>query len=148
MERSRIRSRRNRKGDEGQALAEMAIVLPLLLLLVFGIIEMSSAWRTFQVLTNAAREGARVGILATSTEGDIRTRIQASLEGGGVVYDPDMVTVECIGANGAPTGNAVCNLSGQEVRIRVAQPFTFDVLGALGDFVPITIASTTSMRRE
>ena len=148
--RSQLRGRRGRgrRGDEGQALAEMAIVLPLLLLLVFGIIEMSNAWRTFQVLTNAAREGARVGILQSADEEAIRSRIQLSLESGGIAYVEDQVTIECIGLDGTPTGNAVCSGSGQEVRIRVTQPFTYDVLGVFGGLAPITIASTTSMRRE
>jgi len=129
-------------------LAEMAILLPVLMLLVVGIIEMSNAWRTFQVVTNAAREGAREGVLATSDETDIRTRVQRSLEGGGVAYDPDLVTVQCFSADGTFIGDGACSGSGQEVRIRIDQPFTFRVLGVLADLVPITITSTTAMRNE
>jgi Flp pilus assembly protein TadG len=43
----------------GQALVEAAMVLPLLLLLLVGIMEIGRAWNIRQVVTHAAREGAR-----------------------------------------------------------------------------------------
>ena len=56
--------RRLRRGPmSGQALAEMALILPILLLLVFGLIEFGTAWRDYQVITNAAREGARWSVV-------------------------------------------------------------------------------------
>lgn len=45
--------------ETGAALVEFAIVVPLLLLLVFGIIEFGRAYNTQNTLTHAAREGAR-----------------------------------------------------------------------------------------
>ena len=136
-----------RRGDEGQALAEMAIILPVLMLLVFGIIEMSNAWRTFQVVTNSAREGARTAILPGSDEPAIRERVRRTLEGGGLIFDQANITVECIGTDGNPVGT-VCSSSGEEARIGIGYPFTFQVLGVLADLVPITITSTTAMRNE
>ena len=56
-------SRPTRGSKAGQALVEFLIVLPVLVLLIFGIIEMGAAWRTYQVATNTAREGARLTIL-------------------------------------------------------------------------------------
>jgi len=47
--------------QEGAAMIEFAIILPLLLLFIFGIIEFSLALFNQQVITNAAREGARRG---------------------------------------------------------------------------------------
>jgi Flp pilus assembly protein TadG len=139
--------RRSRRGDEGQALAEMAIVLPILMLLVFGIIEMSNAWRTFQVVTNSAREGARTAILPGTDVNAIEDRVRRTLEGGGLIFDQANITIECIGANGNPVGT-VCSASDQEARIGIGYPFTFQVLGVLADLVPITITSTTAMRNE
>jgi Flp pilus assembly protein TadG len=43
----------------GQALVEAALVLPLLLLVLVGIMEVGRAWNIHQVVTHAAREGAR-----------------------------------------------------------------------------------------
>ncbi|MEJ5364656.1 MAG: TadE/TadG family type IV pilus assembly protein [Desulfosoma sp.] len=48
---------------DGASAVEFAIVLPLLLILVFGIIEFSIALYDKAVITNASREGARAGIL-------------------------------------------------------------------------------------
>ncbi len=47
----------------GQAMVEMALVLPLFLFFVFGIIEIGRAWSVKQVMTGAAREGTRVLLL-------------------------------------------------------------------------------------
>lgn len=49
-------------GQKGAAAAEFAIILPLLVILVFGIADVGMALYNKQVLTNASREGARAGI--------------------------------------------------------------------------------------
>jgi hypothetical protein len=49
--------------DKGATALEFAIVLPVLLLVVFGIIEWGLYMYNRQVITNAAREGARYGVL-------------------------------------------------------------------------------------
>jgi len=51
------------RNDHGGALVEFAIVMPLLLLLCFGIIEFSLVFYNKAVLSNACREGARAGII-------------------------------------------------------------------------------------
>ena len=141
------RPTRRLEDRKGQALAEMAIILPVLLLLVFGMVEMSNAWRTFQIVTNSAREGARVAILTTSDETAIRTRVEQSITNGGLNAATATVIVECFEVNGDAAG-VVCSSSGQEARVRVEFPFTFQVLGRLGGLVPINIASTSTMRHE
>ena len=52
------------KNQKGTSVVEFAIVLPLLVLLLFGIIEFSLLLFNKQVITNASREGARAGIVA------------------------------------------------------------------------------------
>jgi len=46
-------------GEQGVNLIEMALVLPLLLLLLAGVVDLGRAFYTFVSLTNAVREGAR-----------------------------------------------------------------------------------------
>jgi Flp pilus assembly protein TadG len=59
------RQRLRRWGSEdGQALVEFAIVVPLLLLLIVGLVEFARAWNTQQVLTDAAREALRNSVVA------------------------------------------------------------------------------------
>lgn len=64
---SRLLQRRFR-GERGQALVEMALVLPLLLLLIFGIVEFGRIGHAYLTLNHAAREGARLGITGAADE--------------------------------------------------------------------------------
>jgi Flp pilus assembly protein TadG len=47
-------------GERGQALLELALILPILLMLIVGITEFGRAWMMLNVLSGAVREGARV----------------------------------------------------------------------------------------
>lgn len=60
---------------------EFALVAPLLLLLIFAIVDLARAWNTFQVITDAAREGARTAVIddPSITEADVRTVIANAL---------------------------------------------------------------------
>ena len=66
----RVRSQR------GAALLEMALTLPLLLLVCVGILEFGRAYQTWQVITNAAREGARIAVLPGMDDAAVRSRVQ------------------------------------------------------------------------
>jgi Flp pilus assembly protein TadG len=57
---------RDRAGERGAAAVEFALVLPLLLLIVFGIIDFGRAYNAQVTLTQAAREGARLAALNQS----------------------------------------------------------------------------------
>ena len=60
----RLRGRRGLLGDRsGQALVEMALVTPILLLLLLGVVELSRAWNAHQVLTHTAREALRSAVV-------------------------------------------------------------------------------------
>lgn len=52
--------------DRGGVAAEFALILPVLLTILFGIIEFGMIMYGREVVTNAAREGARFGIVATN----------------------------------------------------------------------------------
>jgi len=70
------------KNERGQALLETAMTLPLLLLVSVSIFEFGRAYQTWQVLTNAAREGARVAVLPNATVSDAQTRVSAYMTSG------------------------------------------------------------------
>jgi Flp pilus assembly protein TadG len=50
--------------EDGQALVEFALIVPVLLLLIVGLAEFARAWNTKQVLTDAAREALRSAVVA------------------------------------------------------------------------------------
>jgi Flp pilus assembly protein TadG len=52
------------RSEGGQALVELALLAPFIMLLVIGVIEMGRAWQVKQTLTDIAREGARVSVVA------------------------------------------------------------------------------------
>jgi Flp pilus assembly protein TadG len=58
-----------RPRNRGQALVEFALILPLLLLLIFGIVDAGRLIFTYNNISNAARDGARVAIVNQSTSG-------------------------------------------------------------------------------
>jgi Flp pilus assembly protein TadG len=60
---ARVRRESALRDDAGAAAVEFALILPVVLLLLFGIIEFGRAWNVKQVLTDAAREGARVAVV-------------------------------------------------------------------------------------
>ena len=58
--------------NKGQAVIEFALVLPFLLLLALGVVEFGRAWMTMNILTSAAREGARIAAVVGAEEDPIR----------------------------------------------------------------------------
>ena len=63
----------------GAAIVEMAICLPLIVLLTFGTIELASGLFLKQTLTSAAHEGALAGMRADATEATVRERVELIL---------------------------------------------------------------------
>lgn len=62
------------KSRRGATLVEFAMVLPMLMLIVLGIMEFGWYTRTQLAVANAVREGARVASMG-KTQGEIRTRV-------------------------------------------------------------------------
>lgn len=68
--------------EKGAQLVEFALVLPLLLLVMLGIAEFGFIFHRYEVLTNAAREGARIAILPNYEVVDVQGRVNAFLTAG------------------------------------------------------------------
>ena len=140
-----------RHRERGNALVETAIALPLLLLMMVGIFEVGRAYETWQVVTNAAREGARVGILPSGSD-DATTAIVRQYMANGqlsraadatVVVDRDATMV----VNGADLA---------ATQVTVDYPFEFIMLQPVARLVvpgsdvgeDITMRATAMMRNE
>jgi Flp pilus assembly protein TadG len=130
-----------RRDDRGVSSVEFALVLPLLLMCLFGVIELGLAWYTKQVITNASREGARAGIVYTEpklSQSEIQNVVQTYLNNAGFTQP---VTITVSGAGGD---------SGEALTVTVNHDYQFNVLpGFVSSMVGnITIGSTTVMRHE
>jgi Flp pilus assembly protein TadG len=131
------------RGRRGQALVELALVLPVILLLVVGMLEFSRAWNLHQALTDATREGARRAAVADSkmdSQDSVRAAVWRGLSQAG--YFPQhagagySVTITSSGGEWKKTGD--------NVTIDVRFPYRFWVL----PFRDITMRSTFTMRYE
>ena len=79
---SYIKKRANR--ENGQSLVEFALLLPLLVVILFGIMEFGQLWMTMNVLTGAAREGARVAAVTAPDANQVRNAVQSVLNGANI----------------------------------------------------------------
>jgi len=82
-----------RKERRGAAAVEFAVVAPIFLLLVFGMIEYGRMVMVQQVLVNASREGARKAVLDGSTQQDVVDVVDqylnsASIDGATITVTP------------------------------------------------------------
>lgn len=87
---------RTRRGvlscERGAELVEFALIFPTLLLVMLGIMDFGFLFQRYEVLTNAAREGARLAILPNYSNADVQTRVTSYLTASGLT-DPATVQV-------------------------------------------------------
>jgi Flp pilus assembly protein TadG len=129
---------------QGISSVEMAIVLPVLLLLVFGMLQFGLGWRLSQVITNGAREGARFGVVVADppiTDTAVQNRVVSYLNNSGVPANTGMVAV------GYSSGSFGTCLSGCEVSVTVTVPTT-NLVPALFPLFPNPISAQAVMRHE
>jgi Flp pilus assembly protein TadG len=134
-----------RKNERGAALLETAITIPILLLISVAIFEFGRAYQTWQVLTNAAREGARIAILIDKTDSDVQNAVKNYISSGGLPATAS-IDIDRDVAMGANTAS----------RITVNYPFQFIMLNPVVRLVtpssttgaPLTMQSTALMRNE
>ena len=81
---AQTRRMRARSSESGAELIEFALVYPLLLLVVLGIVDFGFLFQRHEVLTNAAQEGARVAALPGYSTTDVQNRVMNYLSTGGV----------------------------------------------------------------
>lgn len=122
-------SARFRRSDAGQALVEFALVMPIVLLMLVGIIEFGRAWNVQQVMTDAAREGARHGVLANPaiTQASVVGNINAALARAAI--DTTVTQITLIGFGGG---------TGTLLTVDIQTPYQFMFLGALINLANLT----------
>jgi TadE-like protein len=131
----------SRRGERGQALAEFALVLPLILFFIAGILEFGRAWNIKQAITDAAREGARYAVVQdpaiTSTD-DVRAKIEERLALSGV----DSADIQFSG---------VFHVAG-ETTVSISAPHRMGLVGVLlgwaGAPSTVSISTQATMRSE
>jgi Flp pilus assembly protein TadG len=141
---SRLRSNR------GAELVEFAFVLPLLVVVMGGIVDFGFMFQRYLVVTNAAREGARLAILPGYGTADVQGRVQAYVReglGDQSVTPNTTLSIVTIAPDGAgPPFQAA------QVVVQTTQSYL--ILGPLisliggGDFGTVTLTARSTMRTE
>lgn len=108
------------RNQKGAALLETAITIPIILAVCVSIFEFGRAYQTWQVLTNAAREGARVAILSESSDSQVTTAVRTYMQSGQL---PEYATASVSVERTVPFGSG-----NTASRITVTYPFKFTVL--------------------
>jgi len=86
----------------GQSLIEFALVLPLLILILLGILDLGRAFSAYIVITNAARDGAYYGTMHAAETSAIKQRVLTEANGSGITITAANVSVSTTGAVGTP----------------------------------------------
>jgi Flp pilus assembly protein TadG len=100
---------RFQKSDLGATLVETAIVLPLLLLLTFGIWTTARAWNVHNVLDHAAREAARIGA-TTGDTGRMQTVAQGEVQASSVAWADITPCIVVIDGPNTPRAGSIGSL--------------------------------------
>jgi Flp pilus assembly protein TadG len=140
------------RSERGAELIEFALIAPILIFIIAGIVDFGMMFRTYEAVTNAAREGARVGVLPGYNPPDVGTRVNAYLAASGLTAVP----LSCAARPGVcvqnqPVATAAGVFTARAVTVNYT--YQFAVLGAAaplfgGNFGSINLNAVSVMRTE
>jgi len=127
------------------AMVEFVIILPILLMLVFAIVEFGVVFGRWQTLSNAAREGARTAVVFRSNcvvatvEAEVRQRVKDYAAPLGMTLTDADIDV-----------SGVCGAADTSSTVSVTLPYTFKVLPGFAASVSpsIDLVGNSVMRNE
>ena len=140
---------RRRRGlwvcERGAELIEFAIVLPTLLLVLGGMMDLGFLFQRYEVVTNAAREGARVAALPNYQDADVTARVSAYMTAAGL-------TCSGCATVGAPINVTVGSQCVRVRQVTVTYPTQLIIIGPvfslMGGGSTKTLTATSAMRME
>jgi Flp pilus assembly protein TadG len=132
---------RRGRGQEGSAAVEFAIILPILLLLLLGALDMGHMYYMDHLITNASREGARYAAKYTGaaqpTSAQVSSYVKSTLNYN--AFNLDTLTVTAAYAGVVPNKIATVTVTAQK---------EWWVLGTLAGFSTKTLRAQTAMNVE
>ena len=142
------RARDRLRVARGAELIEFALVLPVMLLILAGILDMGFLFNNYAVVTNAAREGARMAAVPGWAEADVKARVNKYIAGAGLQLAGVTTSVQpvAIDVGGGRSVNGV--------KVVVSYPYTYLILGPVATMIQhgsvsnITVQAAATMRAE
>jgi Flp pilus assembly protein TadG len=134
--------RRRDRGQEGAAAVEFAIILPLLLALSLGALDVGHMYYIDHLITNASREGARyaakyTGAAAAPTSAQVSSYVKSTLNYD--AFNLDALTVSATYAGTFPNRIATVTVTANK---------QWWALGVLAGFADKTLTAQTAMNVE
>lgn len=112
--------KRNIKSERGQTMTELAMILPLLLILIFGIIQLGIAFNNYLAVTDAVRAGARKGSVSRLSGNPTGDCVTAARNAGADLQQSKF--------------NVTCSSTwqpGADVTVTGSYPYSINVLGVV-----------------
>jgi Flp pilus assembly protein TadG len=142
---------KTRAGSErGAEIIEFALVTPIFALLLAAMFDFGFLFRNWELMSNAAREGARVGVLPSyacdGSTTDVKSRVEAYMAASGVAAGSLTVST-----SNAPVTTAAGTFNACVVTVQMLQPLpNLGVFGALfgSSYTGIPLKSQAVMRTE
>jgi Flp pilus assembly protein TadG len=130
-----------RRGQRGQALVEMGMVVALFVALVMGTIEFGRAWMIANMITHAARDGARTGAAAQGrgTGGTITNTSSIQTQ----VLDQIRNVTPTTGLTVSVTQPTISSIPMVQVQVTGTVPYVFNLVGT-----SFTVDRTATFRDE
>jgi Flp pilus assembly protein TadG len=131
------KNQRFRMKRRGSAVVEAAVIAPLMVLAMFGMVEVGQVYHIKQTVALASREGARAGALPGGDYNDVQNAVAAAMAG------PNLT--------GYTLTTNVATLSATDTQVSVTVSMPFDRASFTGSLLgggSFNIESTTIMRRE
>jgi Flp pilus assembly protein TadG len=123
------------RSEKGQSLVEFALVLPILIFLLFGIIDFGRIFYTYLTIEHAGREAARA---ASIGKDDTTVKNTAVNDGASIGLTTSQVDI-------SPTGT---RSSDTNATVTITYPVTF-LTPVIGNLIgPLTLTDTSTMRVE
>ncbi len=135
--------KRDERHVRGQSLVEFALVVPIFLVLLFGMVEFGRAWMTKNIITGAAREAVRIYAVIPHDNVLAESRAVNVLTSAGL--DPGRWKISIYSEDLVPN-------SGDKIVMRADVTYNFPVI--VSGFIPglpsnnIPLATSTTMRKE
>jgi Flp pilus assembly protein TadG len=133
----------NRQGTrrDGITVIEMAIIFPILLLITIGLIEYGWIFLKYQQVTNAARQGARVGARADATNTEVDDAIDTIMAAAGIASGDYSVVIAPI--------DVTTPEPGEPLTVTVTVPYAnVQLTGGVLVPVPTNLQSAVTMAKE